>query len=689
MIKRDLLFEIGTEEIPARFMTWVIGELSEAAKTALGELRLSYGNLRVTGTPRRIALCVSNLADRQDDFEEAVKGPPKTQALSSDGQYTAAALGFAKSRGVDASGLKFMEIKGVEYLHAIVRETGRETADLLPDFLSGLIRGIVFPKNMYWEEQGVRFARPVRWIVALFDGGIIPVCFGGVMSGANSRGHRFMGSKSVRVDSAGDYEAALEREFVIVDHEKRKNMIKSGIAEIERELGGAADDDPDLLEENAQLTEYPIPFCGSFESEFLDIPEEVLIATMKKNQRYFPVRDKNGGLMANFIGVSNNRARDMNVVRDGNERVLRARLYDAAFFWRDDLKSSLESRLPRLEKVLYQEALGSIRDKCERVRSIAGWLVGHINEPGIAGAADRAAVLAKADLVTGMVFEFPEVQGVMGREYAKRGGETDEVADAIFEQYLPRFAGDRIPSGKTGAVIGICDRADSIIAIHKVGLSPTGSQDPYGLRRAARGINEILWGLEMDVDMGELFAEAAGRLDADNGVRGKAVDFYRQRLYNQLRERSYGHGTTSLAAASMGLRPLQALRMLEAFEEVSGEAWFESLVISAVRVNNILGKLPDAERESLDPKAGDFTTDAERALGAALNLRGDETARALASLDWKAVCRALSGLSGAISAFFDGVMVMDPDPAVRATRTGLLCRAKNLFDSIGDFSLLK
>ncbi|MDR3076078.1 MAG: glycine--tRNA ligase subunit beta [Synergistaceae bacterium] len=689
MIKRDLLFEIGTEEIPARFMTWVIGELQNLARAGLSDLRLPYGALKVTGTPRRIVLYVSDLADRQADFEETVKGPPKSTATDANGNYTPAALGFAKSRGVGVSDLRFIEVKGVEYVHAVVREAGRETSELLPDFLSGLLKKIVFPKNMYWEEQGVRFARPVRWIVALSDSGIIPVRYGNVASGAESRGHRFMGAKFVQIDSAAEYENTMEREFVIVDHERRKRMIAEGISAIEREIGGCTDDDPELLEENAQLVEYPVPFLGSFEREFLDIPEEVLIATMKKNQRYFPVRDKNLRLMPYFIGVSNNKARDMSVVRDGNERVLRARLYDAAFFWKEDQAASLESRLPQLEKILYQEQLGSIRDKTERVRALCAWLVNAMKETKLAGAVDRAATLAKADLVTGMVFEFPEVQGVMGREYAKRGGESGEVADAIFEQYLPRFSGDRVPGGKIGAILGICDRADTIVAIHKVGLSPTGSADPYGLRRAARGINEILWGLEMDADLGELMSRAARELGADSGVLDKSLDFCRQRIHNQLRERGYSHGTTSLAVGSMGARPLQALRMLQAFEEVSGEPWFAPLVQSAVRVVNILNKVPEGELSASAKSRGAFTTDEERNLDAALATQGEAVKRALASHDWASVCKAISGLSGAISGFFEGVMVMDPDPAIRSTRTGLLARCKELFDSIGDFSLLK
>ena len=427
MILRDILFEIGTEEIPARFMTWALSELERIAGEDLAALRIPYERLKVAGTPRRIVLYVENAAERQADFEQSIKGPPRTQALDAGGKYTAAALGFAKSRGVDASDLRFEAVGGVDYLFATTRESGKETVELLPGFLSGLLKKLVFPKNMYWNDSSVRFARPVRWIVALWDGDLVPVSFGGVNSGYASRGHRFMGSPSVNVPIAKDYWGIMERESVIADPARREEMILDSIGEIEREIGGTAERDSELLEENAQLVEYPVPFLGAFEREFLDIPEEVLIATMKKNQRYFPVRDSSGKLMANFIGVSNNRARDMAVVRDGNERVLRARLHDAAFFWKEDLQKPLESLLPRLEKVLYQERLGSVYDKSERVRALAARLVAGMGWDDIAPAVDRAARLAKADLVTSMVFEFPEVQGVMGREYARRHNEPEAV----------------------------------------------------------------------------------------------------------------------------------------------------------------------------------------------------------------------------------------------------------------------
>lgn len=689
MTSRNFLLEIGTEEIPARFMSWAIDELARIAEDELKERRIPHGAIRVTGTPRRIVLTVAELADQQEDYEEQVKGPPKTSAIDENGEYTKAALGFAKSRGVEVDALRFETVGNAEYLFATVREAGRPTADVMPDALVSILKKTVFPKNMYWLDPTVRFARPVRWLVALYGDEEVPFEWGGIVSGRTSRGHRFMGPASVEVPSADAYFETLEGASVIADHERRIEMIKEGIKSIEGERWVHADEDSDLMLENAFLVEYPVPFAGGFDERYLEIPEEVLIATMKKNQRYFPTRDRDGKLAASFIGVSNNMASDMHVVSAGNERVLRARLDDAAFFWREDRGRTLESRVPDLKKVTYQEKLGSVYDKCERVRMLADAMAEDLDVCDKSEKIERAAYLSKADLVTGMVFEFPEVQGVMGREYAKLDGEDPEVAEALFEQYLPRYAGDRTATGIVGAIIGICDRVDSIVAIHKAGLAPTGSQDPYALRRAARGINETIWAKQLDLDISALFRSAAKLLGADDKAVKQAEAFFRARMQNQLRERGFGHGTTSLAVSSMGARPLQALRMLNAFDAVSGEEWFASLIQSSVRVSNILGKLSEPDKALMLRGAGAPSAEQEVRLADALKECGEHVESALETSDWQEVCRALSELSPAISGFFDGVMVMDKDDTVRATRLALLGDAKKLFDRIGDFSVLK
>ena len=686
MISRDLLFEIGSEEIPARFVTWGLSELQRIAGEELKEARLECGEILTLGTPRRLTLLIKGLSLKQADLEDKVRGPKKAQALDAEGQYTKAALGFAGGKNVEAKDLIIENIEGVEYLYAVIRESGRNTAELLPDLLSRILKRLVFPKSMYWEDPSIRFARPVRWLVALWEDQVIPLSFGSVQSGRTTRGHRFMGASSVEIGAPSEYVEKLRNECVWVDPNDRRNAILAGIQAIEKEIGGKADIPAELLEENTQLVEFPVVFYGSFDPEFLDIPQEVLITSMQKNQRYFPVRDEKGRLMPNFIGVSNNKARDMAVVREGNERVLRARLFDAAFFWKEDQMKKLEERVPELGRVLYQEELGSVLDKSNRVRKIANWLVQEAGDPAFAADVDRAAFLAKADLVTSMVFEFPEVQGIMGREYAKKSGESDNVAVALYEQYLPRFAGDTLPSSKVGAFLGLAERADTLVAIHKIGLAPTGSQDPYGLRRAARCMNELIWGLELDIDIRKLLEFAAEELSVDSETLNKIMDFVRQRLQVQLREKGFGHGVVSLVVDSQGHRPLQALKMLKTLNEVSNTDWFASLILAAIRVRNLLLKTEEGQ-DAVQPEK--FISPAENQLFSVLEQLTPQVTNAVDLHDWKKVNEILFELSPAINLFFDEVMVMDEDASVRRNRLAILAECKKLFDTIGDFGLLK
>lgn len=682
---RDLLFEIGTEEIPASFLAFGLEEVKRLAKEELEAASLRYGAIESYGTPRRLALYVRDLAERQDDVEEEIRGPMWSQAFDPNGHPTKVAVGFAKSRGVEVDALEMRDVKGVPYAFAVVRREGQETSSLLPDILSRILHRLVFPKNMYWSDPSVRFARPIRWLVALWGDQVIPVTVGNVTSGRVSRGHRFLGKRAVEIRSAGEYLDALYGEFVIAHPGKRREKMLSAIASLEKEMGGKVELDPDLVEENCNLVEYPVPFFGTFDASFLEMPQEVLCTTMKKHQRYFPVRDSKGNLAPCFVGVSNNQATLMQNVREGNERVLRARLSDASFFWDEDRKKGLASRVEALKNVVYQEKLGSVYDKVQSVRSVALWLGEQLGMVDKLNLLDRAALLSKADLVTSMVYEFPELQGVMGREYARCSGEAPEVALALYEQYLPRFAGDSLPSQPIGAVLGVAERAYTIVAIHHVGLEPTSSQDPHGLRRAARCINEILWGLGLDVAVDQLFLKVAEVLGADRPVVEKTMEFFRQRLLVQLRERGFSHGLVSLGVDCIWSRPLQALKLLEVLEGLKGEDWFGSLVTAAIRVRNILLKAKD-ER---------IASEMDGAEGVELELLNELRAvrpcldEALGEFDWHQVARLLHRLEGPVRAFFDGVMVMDQDPEVRARRLGILKEAQGLFDLIGDFSNLK
>lgn len=686
MAVRDLLFEIGTEEIPARFMPRALRELGAFAAEELSASSIAHGDILVKCTPRRMIITVSELSERQADSVETEKGPLREQAFDAQGRPTKAAEGFARSRGISVEELTVKKVGKAEYAVAEVRKEGRAAEEVLPEILERVIRRLSFPKSMFWADPTVRFARPVRWIVALFGSEPLAVTFGGVTSGVVSRGHRFMGSDCIKIESLSQYERVMRENCVIIDPEERRGMILDGVAQLEKELGAKVDVEETLLEENVHLVEYPVVFYGSFDKSFLDIPEEVLTLSMAKNQRYFPVRSENGRFMPYFIGVSNNRAKDMRIVREGNERVLRARLYDAAFFWKEDLQKSLDSLTEKLKTVTYQARLGTVYDKVQRVRDVALWLTSCLGRDELREYVGRAASIAKADLVTNMVCEFADVQGVIGREYARKAGEPEEVALAVYEQYLPRYAGDELPSGFIGAVLGLAERAYIISAIYKIGLEPTSSQDPYGLRRAARCINEIIWGLQLDVDTSELIKKASESLSLDMATEEKISEFLRQRLQVQLRERGLGHEVTTLAVQTIPTKPLQVLRMAETLQKSSCEAWFSELITTAVRVKNILTKAGEIKTE-VDPSK--FTAEAERALYSLLSRVSGEARDAVGAYDWEKLASVLAGLTPVIAEFFADVLVMDENLEVRANRLTLLSKCQEFFLLVGDFSLLK
>ncbi len=686
MSAKDLLFEIGTEEIPARFMPKVLADLSSYTEEELALAHIDHSNVKVECTPRRLVLMVRDLSDSQKDSVELSKGPLKAQAFDLEGRPTKAAEGFARSRGVNVSDLKVQEINGAEYVVAEKREKGQSTELVLPHILDKILKKLSFPKSMYWADPTVRFARPVRWIMALYGESLINVEFGKVKSGYCTRGHRFMGSGSILIKDPSEYRKAMKGNFVITDPDERKSMILRGIAEIEKELGADVEVAPELLEENVHLNEYPVVFYGSFDKDFLEIPEEVLVLSMAKNQRYFPVRDKDGKLMANFVGVSNNKAKDMKVVREGNERVLRARLYDAAFFWKEDLQKSLDDLANELRSVTYQEQLGSVYDKVQRTKALALWLTDELSLGSKRAVVERAAVLAKADLVTSMVYEFADVQGVMGREYAKKAGESNEVALALYEQYLPRFAGDSIPSGFAGALIGLADRADTLAAIYKIGLEPTSSQDPYGLRRAARCINEIIWGLPLDIDLNKLIEKSASAFDMDRDMMDRIKAFVRLRLQVQLREKGFRHEVVELVLQTISNRPLQAFRMAETLQKRSDEVWFTDLIKASVRVKNLLNKAGSAPKEV---ELSMLIEPSEKGLYEKLLLLEGEAKVSVDKYDWEKLASVLAELAPVIAGFFNDVLVMDEDISLRNNRLALLKKCQDFFLLVGDFSLLK
>ncbi|MBQ7221352.1 MAG: glycine--tRNA ligase subunit beta [Synergistaceae bacterium] len=688
---KNVLLEIGTEEIPSRFIPDALKAMQERAESSMTANRLAFRDVKAYATPRRLTLIITNVSDEQTEQVEEFKGPALANSYDQNGIPTRAALGFAKSKGVDIGDLKEIEVNGVKYIAAVIRQESKKALDVLPGILSGLIEGLTFPKSMYWDNSGVRFARPVRWIVALADDKVIPFRFGGVESGRKTSGHRFMGRRVIEIPNASEYLDLLYDNNVILDQEKRLQKMKASIASLQKDFDGnyEAELDPAILEENLYLVEYPVPFIGSFDKKYLEIPEEVLTTSMKKNQKYLAVRnrDKQGRLANYFVGVSNNLVPNMNVIREGNERVLKARLEDAAFFWEEDRKIPLASFVERLKSVTYQEKLGSVYDKVMLTRKLALWICRTYGEDDIASLVDRAAYLSKADLVTSMVFEFTELQGVMGREYAKASGEDPRVSLALYEQYLPQFAGDKIPTDDVGAILGVAERVHIITACHKVGLEPTGSQDPYALRRAARCINEILFARRYNFSMKDMVNESCRINEIDAETQARILEFVRQRLLIQLKERGYTHELATLGVNAAGDVPYQALRLIETLNTVKGEEWFGALANSAVRVKNILQKnaksVPDAE-----PDEALMTVDAERELYAELGRLDAPVREAVRVYDWQGLAKMLAELSPVIAKFFDGVMVMDKDEAVRNNRLALLKKCNELFMTAGDLSVM-
>ncbi len=685
-MERDLLLEIGTEEIPSRFMPNALRDLAAAAEEEFAVSRIEHGRIETMGTPRRLVLKIHSVAENQNDQSEEYRGPARKNAFDAVGTPTRAAEGFARSRGVAVEDLQVREVNGIEYTFAVINHKGGPADALLPEIMVRAISRIVFPKNMYWHAPTVRFARPIRWILCLLGTEVVQFQLGDLKSGRRTCGHRFMGAQNLEIKSADDYLSVMYDNNVIVDGKKREEKMRERIAQLEKNLDGIVELDPALIQENLYLVEYPVPFFGSFDKKYLDIPSEVLTTSMKDNQKYFAVHDEGGELLPCFVGVSNNRVPDMNLVREGNERVLRARLEDAVFFWNEDLKRPLASRLEDLKNVIYQEQLGSVYDKTIQVLAISHKICDLLGNAQDFQLIERAALLSKTDLVTGMVGEFPELQGIMGREYALAQGENPRVAKALAEQYMPKAAGSQLPTDTIGATIGIAERAFNMLGAYKLGFQPTGSQDPYGLRRAVRSINEIIWGLQLDLDLGQLLAWTAKELQVDDGILDTLMDFIRTRTLIQLKEKEYPHQLVEVALTVTGNMPLQTLRLLNAIAEAKNEEWFSDLANSALRVKNILAKIGEIHPE-IDTTL--FERSAEKTLYDALRAVTIPVETAMEKHNWTELMNLLAQLTPHVSKFFEDVMVMSDDTAVRMNRLALLSLAQELFMRVGDLSRVK
>lgn len=710
-----LLFEIGTEEIPAKFMPGILKQLKELAAAKMQELRIPFEDITVYGTPRRMAFIAGGVAETQADVVVEAKGPSVKIAYVS-GAPSKAAQGFARGQGVDVKDLVVRD----NYVYAVKHLAGQPVVELLPGLLTDILTSLTFPKTMRWADYDFRFVRPIRWMVALFGDQVIPVEICGVKSGKFSMGHRFMqqslkaaaesqgllsaalskvGNKvysalagvkgAVEIPSAGDYKKVMYDNFVMVDQDERRALILQQIKDLAAQNGGEAEINEDLLEEVNYLVEWPTALCGKFEEKFLSLPKECIITPMREHQRYFPVLDEDGNLLNKFITVRNGGSEHIDIVTHGNERVLRARLSDAEFFFNEDRATKLEDRLEKLKTVSFQEGLGNMYDKSERLVKMAEMLRFAINTPVDEEELRRCALLCKTDLVTGMVIEFTELQGVMGREYALLDGEKPEVATGIFEHYLPRFAGDALPATIIGRIVGIGDKLDNICATFSRGFAPTGSQDPYALRRQALGVINILLDANYHISLAKIIAGTLYLLDIKPEETGKLVpqimEFFKQRLRNLLMDQGIRYDVIDAVFADKRNDDMVDLavrcKVLAAYVE-AGNA--EPLVQVSVRVSNLCKKI---EKEVAISGAL-FKDESENKLHEVVAAVSKEIIPEIVLYDYAAVLKAGEKVIQPVNTFFDNVMVMDEDENVKNNRLAMLEEVRGIVNAVGDLSLL-
>ena len=718
-----LLFEIGTEEIPAKFMPGILAQLQELAAKKMTELRIPFEGVKVYGTPRRMTFIASGVAEAQADSTVEAKGPSAKIAFVN-GEPSKAALGFARGQGVDVKDLVVRD----NYVYAVKHLAGAAVKDLLPGLLMDILTSLNFPKNMRWADHDFRFVRPIRWLVALFGEEVVPVEITGVKSGKFSRGHRFLRPSAVEagkehesvldaakaifdtaankvkntvasavigatgvveIPNADAYEKTLYDNFVMVDQDARRELIREQVIALGIAEGGHVEIDEDLLEEVNYLVEWPTALCGKFEDKFLALPKECIITPMRDHQRYFPVMAEDGSLLNKFITVRNGGKDHLEVVAHGNERVLRARLSDAEFFFNEDRKQSLADRLEKLKTVSFQEGLGNMNDKSNRLVQAANMLAMAINAKVDKAQLERTALLCKCDLVAGMVVEFTELQGVMGREYAKLDGEAPEVALGIFEHYLPRFAGDELPKTDIGRIVGIADKLDNICATFSRGLAPTGSQDPYALRRQALGIINILLDANYHISMYKVLAGMLYLLNIAPEKTGKLIpqigEFMKQRLRNMLIDQGIRYDVVDAVLAEERNDDFADLyaRAVALNNFVASEA-APALIQAATRVANLCKKIE--EETAINPQL--FEVEAETALHKAAMEANKEVLAASVQYDYATVLTEATKLVDPINKFFDDVMVMAEDVKIKNNRLALLSAVKDVTHAVGDLNAI-
>ncbi|MFC0270041.1 glycine--tRNA ligase subunit beta [Metabacillus herbersteinensis] len=684
MNKQDLLVEIGLEEIPARFVTDAMNQLSEKMTKWLQQQQISFSAVQAYSTPRRLAVLIRDVDTKQADIEEEAKGPARKIAIDSEGNWSKAAIGFTRGQGASVDDIYFKEISGIEYVHIQKFTKGKETKELLED-IKTIITSLNFPKNMRWGNQEMRYIRPIKWLVALFGNEVIPFQITNVETNKSSRGHRFLG-ESIDLQTPTAYEDSLLKEYVIVDPVKRKEAIRSQLNHLEEEQGWSIIVDEELLEEVNNLVEYPTALFGKFEEEYLSLPDEVLVTTMKEHQRYFPVRNQDGELLPFFITIRNGDHKHLENVAKGNEKVLRARLSDANFFYKEDLKLNIDSAIQKLDKIVFHEELGTLGEKVKRVTKLADVIASQLNfSEAIKQDIGRAASICKFDLVTHMVYEFPELQGKIGEKYARLSGVKEAIAVAINEHYMPRHAEDPAPSSNIGAVVALADKLDTIAGFFSIGMIPIGSQDPYALRRQASGIVQILATKEWKIALPTLINMSLSFYQTENTEKVKAdlLTFFTLRLKYVLAEYNIRYDIIDAILSSTNHEITSLIERAKVLEKASKQEGFKETVEALSRVLNIATKGKDLD---INPEL--FENNEEKPLYNQYIKANDRITALSSERKEEEILQVLFSLKESINSYFDHTMIMADNPEVKANRLAQMVKLSSLIQNFAKFNVM-
>jgi len=682
-MNKKLLFEIGTEEIPARFIAKTKADMKGYLGKTLKELHIEYKSIELKCTPRRFVVVIDELAENQATVEEELKGPAKKIAFDENNNPSKALLGFLKGKDISPEEVYFKTVGKDEYAHIKLTKEGQAVKGLLKDIFEGMIKSTTFPKSMRWGGKNIRFVRPIRYFVCLMDEEVIDFEIEGIKTGNITKGHRFLGSSEIVINTPDEYEAKLKENFVILDDEQRKALILEQCKAVADSLGGTLMMDEDLLEEVNYIVEYPTAFYGEFDESYLSLPKEAIITPMKEHQRYFPVLDADGKLLNKFITVRNGDSYAIDNVKRGNEKVLDARLSDALFFYHEDTKKPLEAYVERLDTIVFQQKLGTILDKTKRIQNLSEKIAKALalTLPNL----DRAAYLSKADLTTAMVFEFTELQGIMGRYYANLSNEPSEVAEAIYEHYLPRFAGDELPSTNEGIILALSDRLDSVAGFFAIGIQPTGSQDPYALRRQALGILNIMMEKKLDVRLFDLLDLALENFDFEDmdkqSVKSDLMSFFELRLKNLFTDMGIRYDVVDAIINIEDSNPFDLLIRAKDLD-----AWVKNN--SVTEALQTFSRISNISKEAIAGKVDEalFAHDSEAKLNTAYNSIKAEVEAMLARREYVKALELLISIKDSVDAFFDSVMIMDENMDIRSNRLAMLSNIRTTMESVADLS---